>query len=342
MSRRPKVVLLMRKAMPGYYSIERLFESLAPLLSSHFDVEIVRVPCHSSGFLRCLRNLIFTARLRADIIHVTGDIYYCALGTRRRQCVLTIHDLCSRNRLKGVRKRMLSLFWYALPLRWSLNVTAISRETIRQLEESHPSSAGKVLLIPNCVDEIFKRDRPVQTSARKPQVLQIGTGENKNLKRVASAFSGLSVHLRIIGRLSPFQRHFLASADLEWTSADQLSTEELIMEYLDSDVLVFVSTYEGFGLPIVEAQAIGLPVITSTIPPMVDTAGSGALLVDPYDERQIRAALIQILDSDNLRNRLTNAGKLNAERFGASIIARQYVDVYSRMLKSIRDFDERT
>ena len=76
----PVVLLLMRKESSVYYSIERLFESLIPSLSKHFEVRVVRVPCHSSGLLRCVRNLIFTARLRADVIHVTGDIDYCALG----------------------------------------------------------------------------------------------------------------------------------------------------------------------------------------------------------------------------------------------------------------------
>ena len=86
-TKHPKVILLMRKEASGYYSIERLFESLVPLLSEHFEVAIVQVPCHSRGILRCLRNLVFTARLRADLIHVTGDIYYCSLAVPRRRCV---------------------------------------------------------------------------------------------------------------------------------------------------------------------------------------------------------------------------------------------------------------
>jgi glycosyltransferase involved in cell wall biosynthesis len=164
------------------------------------------------------------------------------------------------------------------------------------------------------------------------QVLQVGTGANKNLERVAMAASGLPLRLRVIGPLSYTQRALLHSLDLTWSSAEQLSAEELIGEYNDSDVLVFASTYEGFGLPIVEAQAIGLPVITSNIAPMSDTAGDGALFVDPYDEREIRAALEQLLRAPDLARRLSDQGRRNAERFDAMAVAAQYTDVYARAL----------
>jgi len=331
MSNQPVVVLLMRKQAPAYYSIERLFESLLPLLSKRFEVRVVRVPCHSRGPFRCARNLIFTARLRADVVHVTGDIYYCALAIRRRRCVLTIHDLCSLSRLRGVRKHIFSVLWYSLPLRWASRVTVISEATRKELESEYPAVAGKVELIPNCVDEAFGRNyRPARTDAGRPRILQVGTGANKNLRRVAQAASGLPLQLRIIGPLSCRQREFLRSLDLAWTSAEQLSAEELVTEYRNSDVLVFASTYEGFGLPIIEAQAIGLPVITSNMPPMIDIAGDGALHVDPYSECEIRAALEQLLCSPDLADRLSDQGRRNAERFAPMVVANQYADIYKR------------
>ena len=279
---------------------------------------------------------MFTARLRADVIHVTGDIYYCALAIRRRRCVLTIHDLVSLYRLKGIRKRILSLFWYSLPLRWARFVTAISEETRKQLEDEFPAAGGKVEVIPNCVDEAFGRNyRLTRTDADRPQLLQVGTGMNKNLERVAAAASGLPLHLRIIGPLSRSQRTLLHSLDLTWTSADQLSAEALLHEYRDSDALVFASTYEGFGLPIVEAQAIGLPVITSNIAPMTDIAGDGALFVDPYDEQEIRSALEELLGSPDLARRLSDRGRRNAQRFDAMTVADQYADIYARVLALI-------
>ena len=162
-------------------------------------------------------------------------------------------------------------------------------------------------------------------------MLQVGTGRNKNLERVAAAASGLPVQLRIIGALGEEQRSLLHSLDLEWTSAEQLPGEEVIREYRDSDILVFASTYEGFGLPVVEAQAIGLPVITSNRAPMTDVAGDGALFVDPYDVGDIRSALEKLISSPDLARRLSDQGRRNIARFDARTIANRYADVYKRV-----------
>jgi glycosyltransferase involved in cell wall biosynthesis len=333
MNQLPRVVLLMRKEHPGYYSIERLFHALLPAQSEHFDVKIVNVPCHGAGLLQCVRNLLFTARLRADIIHVTGDIHYCALAIPRQRCVLTIQDLVSLTRMEGIRRRAFSLFWYSLPLRWASRVTAASEETRRQLVSEFPKGGRKVEVIPACVDEAFGRHhRAPNTDTVSPQVLQMGTGTNKNLERVAVAASDLPLRLRIIGPLSEAERERLGSLNLAWTSVEQISDEQMVKEYRDSDILVFASTYEGFGLPIVEAQAIGLPVITSDVAPMSDVAGDGALLVDPYDVTQIHAALEQLLGSPSLARKLSDRGKRNADRFGATTVANKYAEVYARVL----------
>ena len=293
---------------------------------------MARVPCQSRGVLRCARNLIFTARQQADIIHVTGDIHYCTLAIRRPRCVLTIHDFCSLNRLKGVRKLIFSLFWYSLPLRWAPHITVISEETRKQLERYFPTAARKTRVIANCVDEAFRRNyRTAPAVSDRLRVLQVGTGRNKNLERVAMAASDLQVRLRIIGPLSKCQRSFLDSLDLEWSSTQQLSEEEMVREYRESNLLVFASTYEGFGLPIVEAQAIGLPVITSNMAPMNEVAGEAALLVDPYEEKEIRAAMEQLLRSPDLARRLSVQGRHNAERFDARIVADRYADIYTRL-----------
>jgi len=326
---RPVALLLMRKDSSSYHSIEYLFETLAPFLSDEFQVRIVRVPCQSSGILRCARNLAFTAKQRADIIHVTGDIHYCALAVPRTKCILTIHDLCSLNRLNGPRKLVFSLLWYWIPLRWARHVTVVSEETRRQLKRNYPTMADKAVVIPNCVDDVIGLKRRITREGLcKTRVLQVGTAGNKNLDRVATALSGLPVQLRIIGALSTQQRSNLHRLDLEWTSSEGLSRAQILDEYRNSDVLIFASTYEGFGLPIVEAQAIGLPVITSNMPPMTDVAGDGALFVDPYDEQDIRSALVRLLRSPELAQRLSLQGRRNAQRFDASTVAVDYKEVY--------------
>lgn len=83
-----------------------------------------------------------------------------------------------------------------------------------------------------------------------------------------------------------------------------------------------------------EAQSIGLPVITSNISPMTDVAGDAALFVDPYNEQEIRSALEQLLRFPDLARRLSIQGRRNAERFDARTAADRYADIYRRICRA--------
>ena len=90
----------------------------------------------------------------------------------------------------------------------------------------------------------------------------------------------------------------------------------------------FPSIYEGFGMPIIEGQTIGRVVITSDISPMKDVAGNGALLVNPFSVESIREAYLQIINDKDLRSRIIEKGKENAQKYAVEKIAKQYVKIY--------------
>jgi glycosyltransferase involved in cell wall biosynthesis len=101
--------------------------------------------------------------------------------------------------------------------------------------------------------------------------------------------------------------------------------------YRNCDVVAFCSRYEGFGLPILEAQAMEKPLLTTGLQPMKDVAGDGALFVDP-DAASIRAGLQTIFRDEALRQRLVDAGRRNLARFDAETIAGEYARVYRRII----------
>src|SRR5690606_29268410 len=94
----------------------------------------------------------------------------------------------------------------------------------------------------------------------------------------------------------------------------------------------FASTYEGFGMPILEAQAVGRPVLTSAAASMPDVAGDAAWLVDPFDVEAIRDGLQRMLAEPGLRERLIDRGFRNVGRFTPAIVAAAYARLYRSLV----------
>jgi glycosyltransferase involved in cell wall biosynthesis len=110
-----------------------------------------------------------------------------------------------------------------------------------------------------------------------------------------------------------------------------LSNRELAHLYAGATALVFPSVYEGFGLPIIEAQSFGTPVITSNVSCMPEVAGEGAILVDPTDTGAISMAMRSIVEDKNLVTRLRQAGKNNAEKYSWENTAEKTLEIYRQV-----------
>ena len=181
-----------------------------------------------------------------------------------------------------------------------------------------------------CIPDWFK-PVPLIFNTACPRILQVGTTENKNIERVAAALSNVNCQWIIIGRLSPAQRAVIESHGIDYENHVGLSEETLLEQYKLADMLVFASTYEGFGLPIVEANAVGRPVVTSNLYSMPEVAGNAACLVGPYSIVSIRAGILKVIEDADYRESLVRAGFINAERFRPTVIAEQYVQLYRRI-----------
>jgi len=94
-----------------------------------------------------------------------------------------------------------------------------------------------------------------------------------------------------------------------------VSDEVLTVLYSHASALVFPSLFEGFGIPIIEAQAISLPVICSDIPVFREGGGEGSVYVDPRSPKSIANAVITVVDSSELQQRLIHKGLENARRY---------------------------
>jgi len=111
-----------------------------------------------------------------------------------------------------------------------------------------------------------------------------------------------------------------------------IRAEDVPIFFNAAEVFVYISYYEGFGLPIMEAMACGTPVITSRGSSLEEVAGDGALLVDPMDEMSIAEALTRVLSDADLRHRLGQAGLARSRQFNFKNAAEQTIGVYERVM----------
>ncbi|MBN1394321.1 MAG: glycosyltransferase family 4 protein [Pirellulales bacterium] len=284
----------------------------------------------SRGAWRRVYNIFEAAFRQGDVNHITGDVHFLTFLLRRKKTLLTICDLVSLHRLKGLRRKVFFFVWYWLPVRQAAMVTVISQFTKEELLQHVNVDPRKVRVVHCPVSAAFQ-PAPKIFNAAKPVVLLIGTGRNKNIERVVEALRNIPCHLRLIGQLNAEQEEALRKYGVDYSTAEGISNEQVVEEYRRCDMLVFASTYEGFGLPIVEAQATGRPVVTSDLMSMPEVAGDAACLVDPFDVADIRKGILRIINDRAYRDELVRRGFENVKRFQPEQIARQYLDLYREL-----------
>ncbi|OHD63732.1 MAG: hypothetical protein A2176_14440 [Spirochaetes bacterium RBG_13_51_14] len=108
-----------------------------------------------------------------------------------------------------------------------------------------------------------------------------------------------------------------------------ISEEDLVMMYNLADCYLYPSLYEGFGLPILEAQACGCPVITSSLSSCPEVAGAGALYVDPRDVNDMARAMLEIVKNNKLRNRIIAEGSKNCKEYSWQKAANEIYDIFN-------------
>lgn len=215
-----------------------------------------------------------------------------------------------------------------------LTVSNFSKGEISQFY-NYPEK--NIFVVPNAVSGAFAPGPPLQNST--PYLLAVSSpSAHKNFSRMIQAFLMLRDHddlaLHIVGGASgifnddSLQR--LASRDPRIKFLGRLSDEELIAQYQGATAFVFPSLYEGFGIPPLEAQACGCPVLAANAASIPEVLQASALYFDPMDVSHMAAAMERILTDAPLRQSLRKRGLNNAARFSWDESARrvsQRIDV---------------
>lgn len=324
-----KVVFFNRKPRAlGNFSIEMYFQLVQNYLSNEFEVVNKVMPYESSGFLNRIGNALYCFFNQGDVNHITGDIHYVAAFLRKSKTILTVLDCGMLHETTGLKNKLFKLLWFDVPVRKSKIITAISNATKEDLIGFTSCNPEKIEVIYVCISPEFKKE-PKVFNSENPRILQIGTAQNKNLKRLLPALKGIQCTLVIIGKIDSETAALVAQNNITLELHDRrLSDEEVREEYKKCDILSLVSTLEGFGMPIVEANAVGRVCITGNTTSMPEIAGTAAHIVDPFDVQQIQDGFKLIIQNAEYRASLIQNGFVNASRFSAESLAKQYAGVY--------------
>jgi glycosyltransferase involved in cell wall biosynthesis len=313
-----------------------------------------RVDCGRPTTLRPLRLLweqaalpLVLRRQRIDMLHspvfVAPLLAPCA-------SVLTILDMTWFH-LPGQHTRVKGTYFRAMippSARRAAHIIAISEASKQDVVALLDLPPEKVVVTHLGVDlRVFHPGAVAGTAdclagrygVRRPYILYVGKLEpRKNLPALIGAFSIVAPefpHQQLVIAGSPgwdYQSIYAAAAQASCRERVCLTgfvaEKDLPALYAGADLFVYPSSYEGFGFPVLEAMACGVPTITSDVSSLPEVAGEAALLVDPRDTGALAAALRRALLDDALRQEMRAKGLEQARRFTWEETARRTLQVY--------------
>jgi glycosyltransferase involved in cell wall biosynthesis len=260
---------------------------------------------------------------------------YLSLSTKVPS-TLVVHDLAFEHRPEDVTK--FGLKWYKkyvpLYVEKAGRIATVSEFSKADIIERYNADASRIDVVYNGSNSIYEpvndywknETRKVYTQGKDYFIFVGAIQPRKNLINLFKAFDEFkstdqkNIKLVIVGRkawhtneIFGVYQNMKFKEDVIFTG--RVSTMELKNLLGSALALTYVAFFEGFGIPIIEAQACGIPVITSNTSSMPEASGKAALLVDPYSHQDIANAMKKIASDGKLRNELIELGNINVKRF---------------------------
>lgn len=236
-----------------------------------------------------------------------------------------------------------------------LTVSNYSKKKIMSLFEEHnyKYNENNIIVLPAFVNkQIFNRTKLNQGNKNKSkdakyEILFIGSDHirKNHINAIIAIYIlnkkyKMNASLTIITRKRKRYDELKALIDIynnplenKITFIEYVKLEDLLDLYQKSDLLLFPSYYEGFGLPPVEAQSMGLPVVASNVSCMPEILGEGAFYVDPYDPQDIAEGMYRVLTDLDLKNKLVHEGFTNSEKYTSDKYSEKLYTIVSDLYK---------
>lgn len=286
---------------------------------------------------------------KLDIFH--GLSHELPIGIEKTdvKSIVTIHDLIFIRYPEYYKEadRRIYLRKFKHACLFADRIHAISQQTKNDIVEFFNIQERKIEVIYQSCNPMFyqrfskgeKLEVLEKYSLPDQFLLSVGTVEKrKNLLSVLKALvkGEIDIPMVVAGRRTSYmyeiedfiQKH---KEKLKVYFLTNTSDRELGILYQSAEMLVYPSMFEGFGLPVIEAQASGCPVVTSRSSSMPEAGGKGAVYVNPLSEKEIAEAILKIVNNKEYRDALVREGLKNAERFTPEIFTQQLHKLYTRV-----------
>lgn len=308
-------------------------------------------PVPQSLFTNLVKNRLeapLSTLFNVDIVHSFGTRF---VPSTKAPLIVAIQDVIPLRLNEGgeqfaneVRKTLLQLS------RRAQKVITISEFSKSEIAELLDLDRKVIEVIPNGVDT--NHFKPLDTRCREsasaclrhlkiesPYLLCVGGNtQRKNKARLVQAFELLKArykipHTLVLAGSNSFERDVLDSIENcsyrdNIVSVGYLSQEQSLQVLQQAEVLVFPSTYEGFGLPPLEAMACGIPVAMSNVSAMPEVGGDAVSYFDPLSVESISDAILKLISDETFKRSCINKGLERAQHLSWDRNARQTIDLY--------------
>lgn len=261
--------------------------------------------------------------------------------------VVVIHD-CAYDRFPEFENLLSKIYFKAMfygAKYFSKKIVTISDFSKKELIELYKIKPEKIVVIPEAVPKMpaiednFTRETKEKFNLKKSYFLYLGiTRPRKNIVGLLEAFQAFNQRypdylLVLAGKIET--RFLDVAREIEKFGLENkviqtgfISNQEKVALYKGALALTFPSHYEGFGLPILESQSLGVPVLTSNTSSLPEVGGDSVLYVDPYNIKDITQGMEKLATDNNLRNDLIQKGFENIKRFSWERSARKLLDIF--------------
>ncbi|ECU9664857.1 glycosyltransferase family 1 protein [Salmonella enterica subsp. enterica serovar Newport] len=298
--------------------IGRFTDEISKLLCDISKEELYRKCASPLAPLGLAVNIFL--RKKTDVVFLPGYIppLFCS-----KKFIITIHDLnhLDLNDNSSLFKRLFYNFIIKRGCRKAYKIFTVSNFSKERIVAWSGVNPNKIVTVYNGVSSLFNADvKPLNLGYK--YLLCVGNRKtHKNEKCVISAFAKADIDPSIKLVFTGNPCNDLEKLIIQHGLSERVkffgfvSEKDLPSLYKGSLGLVFPSLYEGFGLPVVEGMACGIPVLTSLTSSLPEVAGDAAILVDPLSEDAITKGISRLINDSELRNHLIQKGLLRAKRF---------------------------